>query len=62
MIGCTMTVLSNRAKLDICLEAHKNQLAGNLGGYATDSASAVNILVGNEMLKKKGSNPKIGHR
>ena len=41
MIGCTMTVLSNRAKSDTCLEAHKNQLAGNLGDYTTDAASAV---------------------
>jgi len=49
-------VLSNQAKLDTYLEARKNQLAGNLGGYATDSASAVKILVGNERLKKKESN------
>lgn len=53
MIGCTMTVLSIQAKSDTYLEAEKNQLAGNLGGYATDAASAVNILVGNELLKKK---------
>ena len=57
MIGCTMTVLSNQAKSDTYFEVRKNQLAGNLGGYATDSASTVNILVGNEMLKKNGSNP-----
>ena len=45
MIGCLMTVLSKRGKLDTYLDARKNQLAGNLGDYATDSASAVNILV-----------------
>ena len=57
MIGCTMTVRSNRSKSDTHLEARKNQLAGNPGGYATDAASAVNILVGNEMLKRNGSEP-----
>ena len=51
------TVLSNQAKSDTYLEARKNQLSGNLGGYAIDSASTVNIFVGNELLKKKGSNP-----
>ena len=33
MIGCNMTVLSNQAKADTYLEARKNQLAGNLGGF-----------------------------
>ena len=56
MIGCIMMVLSNPAESDTYLEARNNQLAGNLGGYATDSTSAVNILVGNELLKGKGSN------
>ena len=56
MIGCIMTVLSNPARSDTYLEARRNWLAGNLGGHATDSTSAVNILVGNELLKTKGSN------
>ena len=56
MIGCIMTVLLNRSKSDTNLEAQRNQLAGNLGGYATDPTSAVNILVGNELLKRKESN------
>ena len=50
-------LLSNQTKLDTYLEARKNRFAGNLGGYSTDSANAVNILVGNELLKKKGRNP-----
>ena len=41
-----------------CLKMTKTLLKihPNLGGYTTDSASAVNILVGNELLKKKESN------
>ena len=58
MIGCMMTVFSNESKSDTLIEARRNELAGNLGGYATDSTSAVNILVGNELLKKKGGNPR----
>jgi len=53
-----MTVFSNPSKSDTLIEARRNELAGNLGGYATDSTSAVNILVGNELLKKKGGNPR----
>ena len=58
MIGCIMTVLSNRSKSDTYLEARRNQLAGNLGGYATDPTGAINILVGNELLKRKESKPR----
>ena len=61
MIGCIMTVLSNRSKSDTYIEARKNQLAGNLGGYATDPTSAVNILVGNELMKRKESNPRSSY-
>jgi len=56
MIGCIMTVLSNPVRSDTYLEACRNILAGNLGGYATDATSTVSILVGNELLKAKGSN------
>ena len=58
LLGCIMTIFSNRTKSDTYIEARRNQLAGNLGGYATDATSAVRLLLGNEALKKAGSNPR----
>ena len=55
-----MMVLSNQAKSGTYLEARKNQLAGNLGSYATNSAIVVR---GQRDAEEKGKQPpKIGHQ
>lgn len=61
IMGCNMTLRSNKEKSDMNIEVHKSLLSKQGNAFAINTTEAVDQMVGFESMKKKSSNRRTGN-